>query len=225
MQSIKKAMSLFCISANFQLYIHIQFSFFILDSVHILKCIRNNWLGQKDASKCMIFPKFCFNGNQELDNVQSAPFCTLQKLHALESQSLLKHCYKMTAKALSPSNLERQNVNFVLQIFNGVYYSGSANFRKRKNVCPILLKVAEFINIFFIWWNIMNVKTPVKGWNLQNKYCNPLKLNQENYAFLTIFCDWLESWDSIPGKSGKLTKETFTALHCIRKKLVFLFGA
>ena len=23
----------------------------------------------------------------------------------------------------------------------------------------------------------------------------------------------MESWDSIPGKSGKLTKETFTALH------------
>ena len=56
----------------------------------------------------------------------------------------------------------------------------------------------------------MNVKTPVKGWNLQNKYCNPLKLNEDNYAFLKIFCDWLESWDSIPGKSGKLTKETFT---------------
>ena len=29
----------------------------------------------------------------------------------------------------------------------------------------------------------MNVKTPVKGWNLQNKYCNPFKLNEENYAF------------------------------------------
>ena len=59
----------------------------------------------------------------------------------------------------------------------------------------------------------MNVKTPVKGWNLQNKYCNPLKLNEENYAFLTIFCDWLESWDNIPGESGKLTKETFTAFY------------
>ena len=59
----------------------------------------------------------------------------------------------------------------------------------------------------------MNVKKTVKGWNLQNKYRNPLKLNEENYAFLTIFCNWLEFWDSIPGKSGKLTKETFTALH------------
>ena len=43
----------------------------------------------------------------------------------------------------------------------------------------------------------MNVKTQVKGWNLQNKYCNPLKLNEENYAFLTIFCNWLESWEKL----------------------------
>ena len=29
----------------------------------------------------------------------------------------------------------------------------------------------------------------------------------------SVFCDWLESWNSIFGKNGKLTKETFTALH------------
>ena len=65
----------------------------------------------------MVFPKFCHNGNHQLDSIQSAPFCTLQKLHALESQSILKYYYKLTSKALSPTNLERQNVNLVLQIF------------------------------------------------------------------------------------------------------------
>ena len=39
---------------------------FLFDSVHILKCIRNNWLGQKDTSKYMLFPKFCHNGNHKL---------------------------------------------------------------------------------------------------------------------------------------------------------------
>ena len=29
----------------------------------------------------------------------------------------------------------------------------------------------------------------------------------------SVFCDWLESWNSIFGRNGKLTKETFTALH------------
>ena len=194
-----KAMFLFCTPAKLSIvYLHpvlkSRHLFFIFDSVHILKCIRNNWFGQKDASKC-IFPKFCFNGNHELNNVQSASFCTLQKLHALESQSLLKHCSKMTAKALSPSNLERQNVNFVLQIFNEYTIQGLLTLGKEKCL-PNFAEVAGFINIFFKRWNIMNVKIPVKGWNLQNKYCNPLKLNEENYAFLTIFCNWLESWDS-----------------------------
>ena len=100
----------------------------------------------------------------------------------------------------------------MLPIFNEYTIQGLLTLGKEKCL-PSFAEVAEFINIFFIWWNIMNVKTPVKGWNLQNKYCNPLKLNEENYAFLTIFCNWLESWDSIPGKSGKLTKETLTTLH------------
>ena len=86
----KKAMYLFCTPAKLSIvYPHPVLKsrplFFIFDSVHILKFITNNWLGQKDVSKCMIFSKFCFNGNHELDNIQSAPFCTLQKLHALES--------------------------------------------------------------------------------------------------------------------------------------------
>ena len=59
----------------------------------------------------------------------------------------------------------------------------------------------------------MNVKTPYKACWLKNKYCNPLRVNKENFRFLSVFCDWLESWNSISGKNGKLTKETFTAFH------------
>ena len=59
----------------------------------------------------------------------------------------------------------------------------------------------------------MNIKTPNKGCRLRNKYCNSFRLNKENFRFLSVFCDWLESWNSIFGKNGKLTKETFTALH------------
>ena len=97
----------------------------------------------------MIFPKFCFNGNHELDNVQSAAFCTLQKLHVLELQSLLKHCYKMTAKALSPIYLERQNVNLVLQIFNKYTIQGFLTLGNEKCL-PNFAEVAEFINIFYL---------------------------------------------------------------------------
>ena len=32
--------------------------FFLFDSVHLLKCVRNNWLGQCDAENTSIFPDF-----------------------------------------------------------------------------------------------------------------------------------------------------------------------
>ena len=56
-------------------------------------------------------------------------------------------------------------------------------------------------------------KTPYNGCWLRKKCCNPLKGNEENFRFLSVFCDWLESWNSISGRNGKLTKETFAALH------------
>ena len=118
----------------------------------------------------------------------------------------------MTSKALSPTNFERQNVNLVLQILSEYTIQGLLTLGKQKCL-PNFAEVAESINIFYICWTIMNVKTPNKGCWLRNKYYNPLRLNEENLRFLSVFCDWLESWNSISGKNGKLTKETFTVLH------------
>ena len=68
--------------------------FLLLDSVHMLECIRNNCISQKDVSKFIMLPIFYHNGNQELV-IQNALFCTLKELHVLESQSILKYCYKL----------------------------------------------------------------------------------------------------------------------------------
>ena len=81
----------------------------------------------------MLFPKFCHNGNHELNSIQSVPFCILQKLHALKSHSVLKYCNKLTSKALSPTNLERQNVNLVQQIFNEYTVQGLVTLGKQKS--------------------------------------------------------------------------------------------
>ena len=169
----KKAILLFCSPPKLSIvYPHpVQKSqpfFFLFDSVHILKCIKNNWLGQKDPSKCMVFSKFSHNGNHQLDSFQRVPFCTLQKLHALESQSILKNCYKLASKRLSPTNLERQNVNLVLQIFSEYTIKGLLTLGKLKCL-PNFVEVAEYINIFYIWWTIKNVKTPNKGCRVRNK--------------------------------------------------------
>ena len=59
----------------------------------------------------------------------------------------------------------------------------------------------------------MNVKTPYKGYRLRNKYYNELRGNEENFRFLSVFWDWLEALNSISGRNGKLTKESFTVLY------------
>ena len=81
----KEAISFFChLLKLWILYTHSvmksRLLFFLFDSVYILKCIRNDCLGQKDASKCMLFPKFCQNEYHELESVQSILFCTLKKI-------------------------------------------------------------------------------------------------------------------------------------------------
>ena len=59
----------------------------------------------------------------------------------------------------------------------------------------------------------MNVKISYKSCQHRNKYYDPLRVNEENFRFLSLFCDCLGSWNSISGRNGKLTKESFTALH------------
>ena len=39
----------------------------------------------------------------------------------------------------------------------------------------------------------MNVKTPYKGSRLRDEYCNLLRENEENFRFLSVFCDWLDN--------------------------------
>ena len=48
----------------------------------------------------------------------------------------------------------------------------------------------------------MNAKTSYKDCQFRNKYCNPLRMNEENFRFLSVFCGWLESWNSISGRNG-----------------------
>ena len=67
----KKDISLFCSPPKLSIvYPHPVLKsrplFFLFGLVHLSRCIRNNWLAQKDPSKCMVLPKFCHNGNHQL---------------------------------------------------------------------------------------------------------------------------------------------------------------
>ena len=58
--------------------------FFLFDSVHLLKCVRNNWLGQSDSDNTFLFPDL------RSDNILKASLSHLRKLYESEKDSLVK---------------------------------------------------------------------------------------------------------------------------------------
>ncbi|KAH8033731.1 hypothetical protein HPB51_015720 [Rhipicephalus microplus] len=90
--------------------------FFVLDSVHILKCIRNNCLNQRSRGTCMFSPDITKLSSDR--QVFTASFGTLRKTHEEESNDLVRLALTLPVKALNSSNLERQHVKFTLKIFN-----------------------------------------------------------------------------------------------------------
>jgi len=101
-------MSSFSTSYN----IHRQKAFFLFDSVHLLKCIWNNWLDQSDADNTFVFPDVTDG------SICKASLSHLRQLYASEKDNLIKLAPRLSYKALHPSNLERQNVKLVLKIFD-----------------------------------------------------------------------------------------------------------
>ena len=189
--------------------------FFMYDSVHLLKCIRNNWINQKDTMKTMRYPEFSSDGiYYENHKIELAPFKTLRQLYTLEADNLLKYSHKLSLKAISPSNLERQNVKLAVQIFNEYVIQALLTIGKKHSL-TFYSSVANYIKLIYTWWTVMNVQAPSKGIMTRNKYATPLtaNTNDEKLEFLENFCKWLEVWDNIQATGGKLTRETFTALR------------
>ena len=167
--------------------------FFILDTVHLLKCIRNNWLNQKTSGKCIVYPTFDFCGMSTTNTSELAYACfeSLRHLYRLEAENHLKFGYKLSIKALHPSNLERQNVRLVLQIFNEFVAQALLQLGNAHDILHYQ-DTSAFISLILTWWEVVNVKTPHKGYRLNNKYQQPLTANDENdpKVFLWHFSDW-----------------------------------
>ena len=138
--------------------------FFLFDSVHILKCIRNNWLNLKSSDKCFAFPHFEFGNitTKPCIGFALASFNSLKQLHNAECNSLVKFAYKLLVKALNPSTFELQNVKLALQIFNNFTVEALMIPGENLNISHYA-NMSVFIKIIVTWWQIVNVKTPLKG--------------------------------------------------------------
>lgn len=89
--------------------------FFLFDSVHIFKCIRNNWLNCKTPVQTFIFPPFDKGSSRD---IHRAPLQAVKDIYELEKSLIVKYAPGLSQKVLYPSSFERQNVQYVINLFN-----------------------------------------------------------------------------------------------------------
>lgn len=78
--------------------------FFVVDPVHLLKCVRNNWINQRNPGRCMYFPDP--KSAEQKPEILTASFSTLCQLPESEQNELLKLAPTLSLKALNPSKAE-----------------------------------------------------------------------------------------------------------------------
>ncbi|GFS75860.1 transposable element P transposase [Trichonephila clavipes] len=183
--------------------------FFVIDSAHFFNCISNNWINQKNAGQFFYFPDFEDHNKFPL---LEANFSTLKQLYDIESNNLVKFAYSLTLKALSPTNLEKQNVKLVLKIFNNFVIQELQLLGEQHELISYET-TSIFISLICTWWKIVNVKTPLKGQHLLDPYQQPITLSSDNQTceFLHKILSWLDSWKGKNCTTGTLTKKTHLA--------------
>lgn len=191
--------------------------FFILDPVHIIKSIRNNWLNKKDDLVSFTYPDF--NNHSE---IATASFKILRTLYASESHNLAKCAYKITLKSLYPSNIERQNVSLALRIFDETNVAALRlnDASLQESDFALQQTTSNFIELFIKWWKIFNIKSVNKGIRLNDSWQMPFtSCDDDRLNFLKNFCNWLKIWQNSDNLSG-LTTETFTAISLTTNSMI-----
>ena len=79
----------------------------LFDYVHLIKCVRNNWLSEKCGE--ILY-------EDEAGQQQTAKWSHLKHLLTAEKQSMMK-LSKLNYVSVYPKPVERQNVKFCLNVF------------------------------------------------------------------------------------------------------------
>lgn len=180
--------------------------FLIFDTVHILKCIRNNWIAKPE--RVLKFPDF-----ENFDLIVTAAFEYLELMYKKERGLLVKYGHLLSFKALFPSNIQKQNVSLALKIFDErtvaalkVLASRDADFSGSEHT-------ASFIKIIRDWWDIVNVKGAYEGVRFNNQYRHPIRVNSSlQIEFLRKMSLWLKNWRQSVPSSQSLSPQTFQSL-------------
>lgn len=176
--------------------------FLCFDTVHIFKNIFNNWINKHDTDKTFVFPSL------ENNKVSLACFKDLRDLHKKEMTSLIKKAYRLNKTTHYPSNMDKQNVKFAINVFHESTIAALISENNTEFEGTI-----EFLNIFNRWWSIVSNTSLFKGKHLRNIWLNPIySKNDPQVEFLMKFQTWLTDWKILNHKEGCLTDATYNAI-------------
>ena len=179
--------------------------YLLFDFVHLVKCIRNNWLTEKTGELVYI----------DGEKTRTAKWSHLKMLREFESADPLTRLSSLTDVSVTPRPIERQKVAHALSVFSERTYTALLTHPKMKDVDGVE-DTSIFIKKVVQFWRIMNVKG--KGADIRHN--NPLEkvIDDPNDPRLTLLENFgemaLQMSTSCQGKRVKqLTKDTALALH------------
>ena len=164
--------------------------YLLFDTVHLLKCIRNNWISEK----CQ---------KLSLDDETVASFSDVVNLYKEEKDNILKTT-SLTLSSVCPSKLQLQNVQHVLKVFNDRVVAAL----RLKGACDS----ANFIQFILDWWNTVNVSAHGQNIRLNDPSRH---VQDQNSTNLKVF---LEKFKESKSGHGANRVQCFT--HDTKKALV-----
>ena len=173
----------------------------LYDPTHLFKNIRNNWV--TDKTQTLDF--FCSSTNQKL----SASWKDLITIYKSESGGSGLTNTKLDHQTLYTNNFEKQKVHLVVNVFNEKTCVALAAPGK-------MYGTYKFVDNITKMWNILNIKTPTSGRNLNDKNREPFRdPNDMRLKFLENIATSFKKMDNsfVGHRMRGLTVDTSNALH------------
>ena len=186
--------------------------FLMFDPVHIVKCIRNNWINQKDTNTTFTFPSIDqYFGGTFPYQVSTATFIDLRNIYKLEQFSNAKIAHKLTSRVVWPSTLERKSVPLALAVWDQSTSNAVLLYNQKNNISN---QTSQFISLITRFWKMCNIHSPGKDIRLRDPDSRVFTLQDERFEFFSRFVSWLQDWKTLNcfGRDGKLSSHTFISL-------------
>ena len=195
--------------------------YFLFDSVHLLKSVRNNWINLKNTHKTFTFPNI-----EDNTVILHASFDHLKVVYNIEINSTLKQAFKLTQKSLFPHSIERQNVRLGLKIFDDSTAKALIIMGPKHAQLLNWKGTSTFILVIIKLWDMLNIKSYGKGIRLRKSDANCFEsINDPRLVWMEKFVSWLHCWNryNVQHDSGFLSKETYLALtHTVNTFVILI---